>query len=230
MKKLLMKKIFLYTVLAISTCSTAFAQKDTQAKAILNQVSQKYKSYDAIKTDFTFTLDNQQAGVKETQSGTLISKAKAGKYKVTLYTSAATKDVDKEIISDGKSQWTYLKKDKEVQVGDAPKGGDGINNPAQIFTIYEHGYKYLYTGDQKIAGKVYQAIELTPDNAKQNIFKVRLLIDKVKKQIYSAILFDKNGNKYNYTVSSFTPNAQVADNVFAWDAKAHPGVELVDLR
>jgi outer membrane lipoprotein-sorting protein len=225
-----MKKIFLYTVLAISTCSTAFAQKDTQAKAILNQVSQKYKSYDAIKTDFTFTLDNQQAGVKETQSGTLISKAKAGKYKVTLYTSAGTKDVDKEIISDGKSQWTYLKKDKEVQVSEAAKGGDGINNPSQIFTIYEHGYKYLYTGDQKIAGKVYQAIDLTPEDAKQNIFKVRLLIDKVKKQIYSAMLFDKNGNKYNYTVSSFTPNAQVADNVFAWDAKAHPGVELVDLR
>jgi outer membrane lipoprotein-sorting protein len=230
MKKLPMKKIFLYTVLAISTCSTAFAQRDTQAKAILNQVSQKYKSYDAIKTDFTFTLDNQQAGVKETQSGTLISKAKAGKYKVTLYTSAATKDVDKEIISDGKSQWTYLKKDKEVQVSEAAKGGDGINNPSQIFTIYERGYKYLYTGEQKLGGKVYQAIDLTPENAKQNIFKVRLLIDKVKKQIYSAQLFDKNGNKYNYTVSSFTPNAQVADNVFAWDAKAHPGVELVDLR
>ena len=230
MKKLLMKKIFLYTVLAISTCSTAFAQKDTQAKAILNQVSQKYKSYDAIKTDFTFTLDNQQAGVKETQSGTLISKAKAGKYKVTLYTSAGTKDVDKEIISDGKSQWTYLKKDKEVQVSEAAKSGDGINNPSQIFTIYERGYKYLYTGDQKIAGKVYQAIDLTPEDAKQSIFKVRLLIDKVKKQIYSAMLFDKKGNKYNYTVSSFTPNAQVADNVFAWDAKAHPGVELVDLR
>ena len=225
-----MKKIFLYSILAISTYSTAFAQKDTQAKAILNQVSQKYKSYDVIKTDFSFTLDNPQAGVKETQSGTLTSKAKSGKYRVTLYTSASAKDVDKEIINDGKTQWTYLKKDKEVQVGDAPKGGDGINNPSQIFTIYEHGYKYLYTGEQKIAGKVYQAIDLTPENEKQNIFKVRLLIDKVKKQIYSAQLFDKNGNKYNYTVRSFTPNAPVTDATFAWDAKAHPGIELVDLR
>ena len=80
-----MKKIILYTLIALSTCTTAFAQKDTQAKAILAQVSQKYKSYDVIKTDFSLTLDNQQAGVKETQTGTLISKAKAGKYKVTLY-------------------------------------------------------------------------------------------------------------------------------------------------
>jgi outer membrane lipoprotein-sorting protein len=225
-----MKKIILYTVLALSICTTAFAQKDAQAKAILAQVSAKYKSYDVIKTDFTLTLDNQQAGVKDTQTGTLTSKAKAGKYKVTLYSSAAAKDVDKEIISDGKSQWTYLKKDKEVQVGDAGKGGDGLSNPSQIFTIYEKGYKYLYTGDQKVAGKVYQSIDLTPENEKASIFKVRLLIDKVKKQIYSALLFDKNGNKYTYTVKSFTPNAPVADSVFGWDAKAHPGVEVVDLR
>ncbi|WP_184546371.1 LolA family protein [Mucilaginibacter sp. FT3.2] len=225
-----MKKTILYTLLALSSYTSAFAQKDAQAKAILNQVSLKYRSYDAIKTDFTFTLDNQQAGVKETQTGTLISKAKAGKYKVTLYSSAAAKDVDKEIISDGKSQWTYLKKDKEVQVGDAGKGGDGLSNPSQIFTLYEHGYKYLYSGEQKVNGKICQIIDLTPESEKQAIFKVRLLIDKAKKQVYSALLFDKNGNKYNYTVGNFVGNAPVADAVFAWDAKAHPGVEVVDLR
>ncbi|HEY9195066.1 MAG TPA: outer membrane lipoprotein carrier protein LolA [Mucilaginibacter sp.] len=225
-----MKKIIIFTFFALTTCTASFAQKDSQAKAILNQVSIKYKSYDAIKADFALTLDNQQAGIKETQTGTLISKAKAGKYRVTLYSSAASKDIDKEIINDGKSQWTYLKKDKEVQVADAAKGGDGISNPSQIFTIYEKGYKYLYTGEQKIAGKAYQVIELTPENEKQSIFKVRLLIDKVKKQIYSALLFDKNGNKYNYAVKSFTANPPVADSTFGWDAKAHPGVEVVDLR
>jgi outer membrane lipoprotein-sorting protein len=225
-----MKKIIAYTILAISTYSTAFAQKDSQAKAILNQVSQKYRSYDVIKTDFTFSLNNQQANIKETQTGTLISKAKTGKYRVTLYNSAAKPEVDKEIMSDGKSQWTYLKKDKEVQVSDADKGGDGLSNPAQIFTMYEKGFKYLYTGEQKIAGKAYQNIELTPEDDKKAIFKVKLTIDKVKKQIYSALLFDKNGNRYTYTVRTFTPNVPAPDATFAWDAKGHPGVEVVDLR
>jgi DNA integrity scanning protein DisA with diadenylate cyclase activity len=82
-----------------------------------------------------------------------------------------------------------------------------LSNPSQIFTMYEKGYKYLYTGEQKIAGKVYQAIDLTPKTKSNSFFKVRLLIDKVKKQIYSALVFDKNGNKYNYVVKSFTPNA-----------------------
>lgn len=225
-----MKKIIAYTILAISTYSTAFAQKDSQAKAILSEVSQKYRSYDVIKTDFTFSLNNQQANIKETQTGTLISKAKTGKYRVTLYSSATKPEVDKEILSDGKSQWTYLKKDKEVQVSDADKNGDGLSNPAQIFTMYEKGFKYLYTGEQKIAGKTYQIIELTPEDDKKAIFKVKLTIDKVKKQIYSALLFDKNGNRYTYTVRTFTPNVPAPDATFAWDAKGHPGVELVDLR
>ncbi|QEM08624.1 MULTISPECIES: LolA family protein [Mucilaginibacter] len=225
-----MKKIIAYTILAISTYSTAFAQKDSQAKAILGEVSQKYRSYDVIKTDFTLSLNNQQANIKETQTGTLVSKAKSGKYRVTLYNSAAKPEVDKEILSDGKSQWTYLKKDKEVQVSDADKNGDGLSNPAQIFTMYEKGFKYLYTGEQKIAGKTYQTIELTPEDDKKAIYKVKLTIDKVKKQIYSALLFDKNGNRYTYTVRTFTPNVPAADATFAWDAKGHPGVELVDLR
>jgi outer membrane lipoprotein-sorting protein len=133
-------------------------------------------------------------------------------------------------LSDGKNQWTYLKKDKEVQVSDADKSGDGLNNPAQIFTMYEKGFKYLYTGEQKIAGKVYQNIELTPEDDKKAIFKVKLTIDKVKKQLYSALLFDKNGNRYTYTVRTFTPNVPAPDATFAWDAKGHPGVEVVDLR
>jgi len=225
-----MKKIIAYTILAISTYSTAFAQKDSQAKAILGEVSQKYRSYDVIKTDFTLSLNNQQANIKETQTGTLVSKAKSGKYRVTLYNSAAKPEVDKEILSDGKSQWTYLKKDKEVQISDANKNGDGLSNPAQIFTMYEKGFKYLYTGEQKIAGKTYQTIELTPEDDKKAIYKVKLTIDKAKKQIYSALLFDKNGNRYTYTVRTFTPNVPAADATFAWDAKGHPGVELVDLR
>jgi len=225
-----MKKIIAYTILAISTYSTAFAQKDSQAKAILNQVSQKYRSYDVIKTDFTFSLNNQQANIKETQTGTLISRAKTGKYRVTLYSTAVKPEVDKEILSDGKNQWTYLKKDKEVQVSDADKSGDGLSNPAQIFTMYEKGFKYLYTGEQKISGKTYQNIELSPEDDKKAIFKVKLTIDKVKKQLYSALLFDKNGNRYTYTVRTFTPNVPAPDATFAWDAKGHPGVEVVDLR
>src|ERR1700749_3535144 len=181
-----MKKIIIFSVLSLIT-TYCFAQKDVAAKAILNKVSEKYKQYDVIKADFDFILDNQQANVKEKRSGTLLAKSKSNKFKVTIYSTdqGAKQDVAQEIISDGKTQWTYLKKDNEVQVNNVDNSGTGVN-PAQVFTIYEHGYKYIYNGDTKVAGKVYQEIDLTPEDIKKSFFKVRLLIDKVKKQIYSA--------------------------------------------
>jgi len=226
-----MKKLLLLLILTILSAGYTFAQKDVAAKDILSKVSAKYKLYDAVKTDFIFTLDNQQAGVKETQSGTLMAKSKLNKFKVSLYgKDAATKNIaEQEIISDGKTQWTYLKKDNEVQVNNADNSGESLN-PAKIFTIYEHGYKYIYTGEKKIGGHIYQEIDLTPEDDKKSFFKVRLEIDKVKKQIYSALIFDKNGNKYTYTIKTFVPNVAVTDNVFTFDPKAHKGVEVVDLR
>ncbi|MFI5160986.1 MAG: outer membrane lipoprotein carrier protein LolA [Sphingobacteriales bacterium] len=224
-----MKKLLILTLILVSTIKIAFAQKDADAQKILNGLSKKYKSYELIKADFSFTLEDQQAGIKQTQTGTLISRPKANKFKVSIYNPDDKASVSQEIISDGKSQWTYIKKDKEVEVSDVDHSEDNLN-PAQLFTIYEHGYKYLYTGDQKVDGKVCQIIDLTPVDSKKPFFKVRLTIDKAKKQIYSALIFDKNGNRYTYTIRTFTPNPKVPETIFTFDKKDHPGVEVVDLK
>ena len=215
-----MKKITLLMFVLGFTFST-YAQTDAKAKAILAEVSKKYRLYDIVKADFTFTLDNQQAKVKETQEGTLYAKASANKYKVVM--------TNQDLISDGKSQWTYLKDDKEVQLTNVDNGDD-VLNPARIFTIYEKGYKYLYTGDSKVGGKIYQMIDLSPIDTKKSFFKIRLSIDKAVKQIANVLIFDKNGNKYAYAIKSFVPNVKVPESTFAFDAKKYPGVEVVDLR
>jgi outer membrane lipoprotein-sorting protein len=60
-----MKKYTLLFILALIGINKSFAQKDAQAKTILDEVTRKYKSYDAIKTDFAFTLENPQAILKK---------------------------------------------------------------------------------------------------------------------------------------------------------------------
>lgn len=215
-----MKKIIIALILGAFGFS-ANAQTDAKAKEILAAVSKKYRSYDVVKTDFTFTLNNAQAKVKETQQGTLYVKANANKYKVAM--------TNQDLISDGKVQWTYLKNDKEVQISNVDLSGDAIN-PAKIFTIYEKGFKYLYTGESKVGAKVYQMIDLSPIDAKKSVFKIRLSIDKASKQIANVLIFEKNGNTYNYNVKTFSPNVKVPEATFAFDAKKYPGVEVVDLR
>ena len=217
-----MKKISALLLLTMISVMGLQAQNtDAKAKAILAEVSKKYRSYNVIKTDFSFMLENPQAKIKETQQGSLIAKSEANKYKVTM--------TDQELYSDGKSQWTYLKDNKEVQITDVDNNTDGIN-PAKIFTIYEKGYKYLFTGEKKVGAKTLQTIDLSPLDIKKSIFKIRLTIDKAAKQITNVVIFDKSGNRYTYAIKSFIPNVKVAESVFAFDAKKYPGVEVVDLR
>jgi outer membrane lipoprotein-sorting protein len=222
-----MKKLIIYAALLLSSVNV-FAQKDGEAKKILDAVAAKYRTFTTIKTDFVFTVDNQQAGIKQSQNGTLITQPKANRFKITLYKPGSA-DLQQEIISNGKTQWTYLKAEKEVTVNNAGTSGESFN-PAQLFTLYQKGYKYLYTGTQKINGKLYQVVDLTPEDSKASFFKIRLTIDKTTRQIYSSTIFDNTGGKYTYTLRGAATAMQAPESTFAFDAKAHPGVEVVDLR
>jgi outer membrane lipoprotein-sorting protein len=216
-----MKKFLIGALIIMGSGFSAYAQSEVKAKEILAEVSKKYRAYDVVKTDFSYTLENPQAKIKETQLGTLIVKSKLNKYKIILK--------GQELISDGKNQWTYLKADKEVQLSEVDNSSDALN-PAKLFTIYEKGFKTVYTNDTKLNGKTLHVIDLTPLDGKRSFFKVRLQIDKLTKQIMNAVIFDKNGNRYTYTIKTFMPNVKVPESTFTFDSKLYPGVELVDLR
>lgn len=221
LKVKMMKKVVLLLLVALGYVHTVNAQTDAKAKTILNDVSKKYRSYNIVKADFSLLIENKQANAKDTQQGTLYVKANANKYKISM--------TGQDMISDGKTLWTYLKEEKEVQVTNVNASEEALN-PAKIFTIYESGFKYLYTGDKKVGAKVYQIIDLTPTDINKSYFKIRLTIDKLAKQISSALIFEKNGNKYTYNVKAFVGNAKVPESIFTFDAKKFPGVEVVDLR
>jgi outer membrane lipoprotein-sorting protein len=222
------KKIIIYTLLAMGTTASAFAQKDAEARAILNKVSHKYHSYNIVKSDFAFDIEDQQQHVRESKQGTLIVRAKTNEYKLTLFSPGLPAVLEQELISDGKSQWYYLIKDKEVQLSKVDNSA-GNFNPVKIFTIYEKGYKYIYTGNETLNGRVCQVIDLTPEQEK-DFYKIRLWIDKDKKEMSKALIFDKNGSKITYTIKTFAPDNQITENVFTYNPKEHPGIEVVDLR
>ena len=219
--KMPMKRIFFSAFFVMACLVSVLAQTDQKGKSILAAVSKKYGAYTTLKTSFSYYIDNPQANIKQTVTGVLYTQPKTNKYYISMK--------DQDMISDGKNQWTYLKADKEVQLNDVDVSSKSMN-PAKIFTIYEKGFKYLYTGDVKEGGKLYHVVDLTPIDPKQSFFKVRLTIDRQTKLIKRALIFDKNGSRYTYTITSFTPNPKVPASFFTFDAAKHPGVEVVDLR
>jgi outer membrane lipoprotein carrier protein len=147
---------------------------------------------------------------------------KGKKYHVTLS--------GQEIICDTKTVWTYVKESNEVQVSNYNPNEQTIS-PDKLFTnFYDKEYKYKFMGEKKVGTKTCSVIELVPVAATKQFTKVELLIDKASNTIVGGNIWEKNGNKYQYEISGFTPNAPMSDALFTFDAKAHPGAEVVDLR
>ncbi|HEY4799229.1 MAG TPA: outer membrane lipoprotein carrier protein LolA [Bacteroidia bacterium] len=211
--------------------STSMAQMpkevvDTKAKAILDDVAAKTKTYSSIKTEFATVMEkqvtNKESKVTDTQSGTL--QLKGTKYKLEFK--------GQTIFCDGKTQWTYIKESNEVQVNNAPdpKATDNIN-PVNIFTLYEKGYKYKYEKEDDVNGAKADVVNLYPlDPDKKPYHTIRLTIDRAKKQILIVKILNKNGTSNTITVKNFTSNSDMPDAMFTFNKADYKGVEVVDLR
>lgn len=223
----MMKKFF--PVFLITVCSTVITmaqapkgmgKSDVEAKKILDAVSAKFKTYKTVKAAFTLKVENAQGKVQGTKTGNV--QMKGTKYRVSI--------TGQEIMSDGKTVWTYDKSANEVQVSTLDNSAGNLT-PQKLFTnFYDKDFLYVQNEDVKRNGKTYQVVELTPIDKTKPFFKVVIEVDKANNNIASTKVFEKSGNRYTYAVGSLTPNQPMADDVFVFDAKKFPGVEVIDLR
>ena len=135
-----------------------------------------------------------------------------------------------EIYCDTKTIWTYLKESNEVQITSFDPN-ENTFTPSKLFTnFYDKEYAYKYDSEKSINGKKVDVIILIPNNKSKQYSKIELYIDKANSVVAGGKMYEKNGNVYSYNVSSYTPNAAIADNIFIFDSKKYPKVEVIDLR
>lgn len=213
------KLLSVIAALSFIVTSSVNAQTDAKATEILKGVSAKYKSYKSLQASFKLSRLDQKTKKSDLFSGTITISG--NRYSFTLQ--------DQTVLCDGKTTWTYLKESNEVQISE-DKLSEGAISPTTIFTMYEKGFRTRYLGEKKSGSKTTQQIELTPEDAKKNYFKIVLSIDKAGKFVSEAKIFEKNGGVLTYSIVKFLPNAAVTDDTFTFNKSKFPGVEVVDLR
>ena len=218
-------KNLLFSILLL-TSITAFAQpkgmgkNDTDAKKILDAVSAKFRSFKTITAKFNLKIENSAGKVQGTKSG--VVNLKGTKYKINV--------TGQEIYSDGNTSWTYDKASNEVQINKVERSATTIT-PQKMFTnFYDKDFLYKTNPDVKVGGKLMQEIELTPIDKSKPFFKVLVAVDKATQTIRQTKVFEKNGNRYTYSVTNMSTNAPLSDALFVFDAKKYPKVEIIDLR
>ncbi len=214
-----MKRLFSLLLALMLFVNLANAQQDPKAGKILNAMSQKYKTMKAFKANFSQTLENPSAKVKETMNGDIL--VSGNKYRLGVS--------GQEIISDGKLMYTFLKDANEVTITETDADAESMS-PSKIFDMYKKGHKYAYAGTQTIEGTKYDVIELAPEDRSNPIFKVKLFINPKDNTLKSWQMFRNNGNRYTYTIKNFQANPTLASDAFTFNKAKYKGVSVVDLR
>lgn len=215
-----MKKVLCILVAALGFSSAIMAQ-DSQAKAILDDLSAKTKSYSSLSVDFTVNLDNKKDKVKDTQQGKLLLKGNM--FKISMKSN--------DIYSNGKVKWTFIKESNEVNVQNVnPNDPNIMNNPSKLFNAYLTDFKYSFKGVKKEDGVQVKQIDLFPKDLKAAYSMVRLFVDAKTNMISKVIYTGKDGISYTIKFNRFAYNQPTSNAEFVFNERAHPGVEVIDMR
>lgn len=205
----ILKKQFLFIALfAVSLFS--FGQNSSKAKALLEEVYDKATNYDNIYIDFTSTLENAEANIKQETNGNVTISG--DKYALD-YLGA-------QQLNDGKKVYTIVPENEEVTIEDISEDDNNVT-PSKMLTFYRSGHNYEWDILQSVGGRKIQYVRLTPIDSNTEINSILLGIDTQTKHIYKLIQTGKNSTKTTITVNSFKTNQSLPNSLFTFNEKKY---------
>lgn len=198
-----MKRIcFLITTVLFSTIT--FAQT---AKNVLDKAAANITVKSGVQADFKMT------GSMGNTSGTIAIKGK--KFHATTPQAI--------IWFDGKTQWTYMKNNDEVNVTTPTESQLQAINPYNFINLYKNGYDYTLNK----SGKDY-VVHLTASSKDKKIRELFITINKSSYQPSQVKLLQ--GTKWTIFDISNLKKQNISDSQFRFNTKDFPQAEVIDLR
>ena len=124
---------------------------------------------------------------------------------------------------DGKTQWTYVKKNDEVNVANPSESELATINPYSFIYMYKKGYSYTLTKK----GANYE-IHLKATDKKRSIQELFLVINQ-KTSVPSRIRLKQKKGWTTIDIRNFKTSS-LSDGLFRFNSKDFPSAEIIDLR
>lgn len=211
MKKKLLILVFLFSILGLNA---------QDAKSILDKANLAYNQAGGITASFTINTEDVKGKTVYSQDGK--AYLKGNKFKI---------DVPDGITwFDGKTQWVYAKGGDEVNVSN-PTGEElaGVS-PSVLLSLYKTGFKLNYKGEKKEKAKTVYVVEMIPLGKKTEFTKMVIHIDKATSIFTSVSTFGKDGVNNQLIITKLQTGVSLLDNLFVFNKKEYPQIEVIDLR
>ena len=192
------------TIVALLIAVASYGQT---AKEVLDKASAAVSNKSGITASFTFK------GGQMNDKGSISIKGQ--KFQIN------TPDI--VIWFDGKTQWSYVRKNDEVNVSHPNESQLQALNPYNFIYMYKKGYSSTLTKK----GGNYE-VHLTATDKKKSVQEMYIIIHP-KTYIPSEIRI-KHPKGWNTIEISNVKKANLPDGIFHFNAKDFPTAEVIDLR
>lgn len=200
-----MKRLSVIIMVLVFTLNIC-AQNATQARKILDKTAAIIGRKGGAVASFSMT------GKYGNASGSISIKGN----KFNARTSQAI------VWYDGKTQWTYMKRNQEVNVSTPTEAQQQAMNPYKFISIYKNGFKL---GMKNVTGG--WQIHLYATNQKRTIKEMYITIGK--NYLPKTIKMRQSNGWTTINVKNFKAK-DLSDSVFRFNSKEFPHAEIVDLR
>jgi outer membrane lipoprotein-sorting protein len=220
-----MKRYFFLISLIIVNLNIIFAQsqikkiQDDESVIILKEIQQKLKALKTAEIKFSLRTEKEEKTVNVTKGNLWI---KGDKYKLTI--------PSQHVYCDSINIWNYLPEQNEVTITQYdPQDEENAINPIKLITNYQKYYRSAFIREITEKGTPIQIIDLYPLQA-TTFFKIRLVIDKNKKEILRTSVSERNGYTYTYSFDIFIKNPKLSNSLFIFNTSQYQGIEIIDMR
>lgn len=212
-------KITAFLIIAILSLP-AYAQDhlDGGATQLLDDMSARYQAYSTMQINYTYKAEKDKK-VLDTFKGEMLIKGKM--YYLTI--------PGQVFYCDGTTIWNYQKEVDEISVFEYEEEDDNLMNPAQLLAGWKKNYRAKMIREEFESGKALVLIDITPVKL-QPYYRIRLFVDKNKKEILRFTVYEKDNTLYTYYFDQFIPNRPIEDRKFKLNKSDYPNAVVNDMR
>ena len=209
----MMKKIL--TILFSLFFIVVHTQNNSEAELLLNTVSSNIKNYDNIYINYTYTLNNIEEDINQTNRGSFVTENNKWRFEMLGITR----------IFDGKKLYSISPDDEEVTISSINPEDETTITPNKILYFYEEGYifemgSHEFVGNGQFRKKI-QYIKLIPKDSESEIKFISLGIDTEFDQIYEVIETGKNETVTTISIVDFEFNLTLDEDLFIFDKQKY---------
>ena len=215
-----MRKYIFSVLIALLSLPVIAQQQQSQAKAVLEKTAEAFKKAGGVRADFTLKAVND-GHLEGRENGIIQLKGE----KFMLKTSETT------TWFDGKTQWSYVAKNDEVNVSNPTQEELQQINPYTFLYMYQKGFSYKLGTMKTFHGKAIWVVVLTAKDKAQDLERITLYVTKEGYEpLYILLQQRAHPTRNAITVTSYQTGQKYADTLFTFDRKQYPSAEIIDLR